>query len=247
MGTKSLPWRFKILLSFVAGLALWALMSSPAPAERVSPDPFEGDRLRMVKEQIERRGVEDGRVLAAMRKVPRHLFVPWYLRGEAYEDRPLPIGEGQTISQPYIVALMTELLKVKKGDRVLEVGTGSGYQAAVLAEMGAEVVSVEIVRSLAESARERLRRLGYTTVTVIHGDGYYGYLPKAPYDGIVVTCAAPHVPPPLVEQLKPGGRMVIPVGQPFMTQTLMLVEKREDGAVQTRGILPVVFVPLVGH
>ncbi len=210
-------------------------------------DRFLEDRLRMVENQIIGRGIKDDSVIRAMKSVPRHLFVPWYLRNKAYEDRPLPIGEGQTISQPYIVALMSELLEVQPGDRVLEVGTGSGYQAAVLAEMGAEVISMEIIKSLADRARKRLRELKYDGVQVINGDGYFGYPKKAPFDGIIVTCAAPHIPGPLLEQLKPGGRMVIPVGAPFMTQTLMLVVKKKDGSVLTRSVLPVIFVPLIGH
>lgn len=210
-------------------------------------DPYSGKRLQMVRDQIERRGVKDSRVLEVMRRVPRHLFVPEDLRLKAYNDYPLPIGEGQTISQPYIVALMSELLEVEPEDRVLEVGTGSGYQAAVLAELAGEVVTVEIFPSLADSARERLMKGGYGNVTVVQGDGYFGFKKRAPFDGVIVTCAAPHIPPTLIEQLKAGGRMVIPVGAPFMTQNLMLVKKKRDGSVDTRSVLPVIFVPLLGH
>ena len=198
----------------------------------------------MVREQIESRGITDARVLAAMTKVPRHEFVPEHLADAAYEDHPLPIGYSQTISQPYIVALMTELLQLQPGARVLEVGTGSGYQAAILAEVGAQVYSVEILEPLAKAAAQVLRRLGYTGVQVKQGDGYLGWPEHAPYDAIIVTAAADHVPPPLVEQLKPGGRLVIPVsgGQP--QQSLLLVEKGADGSVTTRNVAPVLFVPL---
>ncbi len=185
-------------------------------------------------------------VLEAVRKVPRPRFVPESRRDRAWEDRPLPIGHGQTISQPSLVALMTDLLRVKPGDRVLEVGTGSGYQAAILAELGARVWSVEIVPPLAEQAARRLRELGYGQVRVKTGDGYHGWPEAAPFDAIVVTAAAGHVPPPLVRQLRPGGRMVIPVGGRFTTQYLLLVEKDEAGQVTTRQLLPVIFVPLTG-
>jgi len=185
-------------------------------------------------------------VLEAMRRVPRHEFVPEDLKPHAYENRPLPIGYGQTISQPYIVALMTELLDLKPDDTVLEIGTGSGYQAAVLAECAREVYSIEIIPELAETAQSRLLRLGYRNVTVKTGDGYFGWEERAPFDAIIVTAAATHIPPPLVHQLKPGGTMVIPVGPPFMVQHLTLVKKTEDGKVSTRQLLPVAFVPLIG-
>jgi protein-L-isoaspartate(D-aspartate) O-methyltransferase len=183
-------------------------------------------------------------VLAAMGRVKRHEFVPPELAASAYDNRPLPIGSGQTISQPYIVALMTDLARVKKGDRVLEVGTGSGYQAAILAEMGATVHTIEIVPALAQTARERLKRLGYRDVFVVAGDGYEGIPAHAPYDAILVTAGAAHVPPALVQQLKPGGRMVIPVGDPMGYQELTLVEKSVAGSVKTSQVLPVRFVPL---
>ena len=186
----------------------------------------------------------DDTVLDVMARVPRHRFVPAAQRRHAYENRPLPIGHGQTISQPYIVALMTSLADVGPGDRMLEVGTGSGYQAAVLAEAGAEVYSIEIIPALARSGRAALDAAGYRRVTTRQGDGYYGWKAHAPYDAIVVTAAAGNVPPPLVAQLKPGGRMVIPVGGSFMTQTLMVVTRDEDGRVRTRQVLPVRFVPL---
>ena len=188
----------------------------------------------------------DARVMAAMDKVPRHEFVPLNQLDLAYANRPVPIGHGQTISQPYIVALMTELARAQPGHKVLEVGTGSGYQAAVMAKLASQVYTVEIVEPLGQSARERLRTLGYDNVQVRLGDGYHGWEEHAPYDAILVTAAASHVPPPLIRQLKPGGRMVIPVGAAFMVQQLMLVEKNADGTVATRQILPVVFVPLTG-
>ena len=186
----------------------------------------------------------DARVIQAMRTTPRHRFVPANLQSVAYENRPLPIGHGQTISQPYIVALMTDLLRVDDHDVVLEVGTGSGYQAAILAPLVKQVHTVEIVAPLAREAEARLRALGYGNVVVRHADGYEGWPAAAPFDAIIVTAAATHIPPPLIQQLKPGGRMVIPVGGPFATQSLMLVTKTADGKVRTRNMLPVAFVPL---
>ena len=216
---------------------------------------YEGLRQRMVDDiASEVRGTSarlskpglDTRVLKVMRTVPRHEFVPSPLQAEAYAHRPLPIGYGQTISQPYIVAVMTALLDVDRDSRVLEVGTGSGYQAAVLAELVQHVYSIEIIPELADIARERLQRLGYTNTTTRAGDGYYGWEEHAPFDAIIVTAAASHIPPPLLRQLKPGGRMVIPVGSAFLTQYLMLVHKDHAGQVKTRQVLPVAFVPLTG-
>jgi protein-L-isoaspartate(D-aspartate) O-methyltransferase len=186
----------------------------------------------------------DGRVLAALRAVPRHLFVPDAARGLAYRSQALAIGNGQTISQPFIVAAMTHLLQVAPGQRVLEVGTGSGYQAAVLAAMGAEVRSIEIVEPLAREAADRLRRLGYDKVTVRAGDGYAGWPDAAPFDRIIVTAGAPHLPQPLVDQLKPGGRMVIPIATGREGEELVLVTKDRRGRVRQRALLPVRFVPL---
>jgi protein-L-isoaspartate(D-aspartate) O-methyltransferase len=180
-----------------------------------------------------------------MRAVPRHRFVPQDQRAYAYLDTPLPIGHGQTISQPVVVALMTQLVRPRSGMRVLEVGTGSGYQAAVLAETGARVWTIEIFRALAEEARARLARLGYDSVTVRHGDGYAGWPEQAPFDAIVVTAGADSIPPALVEQLAPGGRLVMPVGDPLADQELVLVEKADDGRVTSKRILPVRFVPLL--
>ncbi len=217
---------------------------APAPTP-TTLDPFAEARERMVREQIEARGVRDPAVLAAMRAVPRHKFVPERYLDQAYADHPLPIGYGQTISQPYIVALMTEALKVKPGDKVLEIGTGSGYQAAVLAEMGVEVYTVEIIPELARSAEERLRELGYTNVRALNADGYNGWPEHAPYDAIIVTAAPDHLPQPLVEQLKPGGRLVIPIGPSGSVQTLWLFVKREDGELDAFNMGAVRFVPLV--
>ena len=188
----------------------------------------------------------DEHVMIAMSSVPRHSFVPKAYIRHAYENRPLPIGAGQTISQPYIVAIMTDLLNIKSSDIVLEVGTGSGYQAAILAELTSQVYTIEIIKTLQKSAAKRLKSLGYTNVETKLGDGYYGWEEHAPFDAIMVTAAAGQIPPPLIKQLKPGGRMIIPVGGAFMTQYLILVEKRIDGTVSTRQILPVRFVPLTG-
>jgi protein-L-isoaspartate(D-aspartate) O-methyltransferase len=198
----------------------------------------------MVADQIAARGVKDARVLAAMGKVPREEFVPADQRPFAYEDRPLPIGEGQTISQPYIVALMTELLALKPGDKVLEIGTGSGYQAAILAELAAHVYTIEIIPALAQRAEQTLRRLGYTGVRVKAGDGYLGWPEYAPFDAIIVTCAPEQVPRPLADQLREGGRMVIPVGPQWTSQTLYLLRKHQ-GKLTQQAVIPVRFVPMV--
>lgn len=212
----------------------------------VSPEAGEGafaaQRLDMVHYQIEFRGVSDPAVLEAMRKVPRHLFVPEKYVAEAYADYPLPIGYGQTISQPYIVGLMSEQLQVQPGEKVLEIGTGSGYQAAILAEMGAEVYTVEIIPELTEQAQERLERLGYGGIQVLNGDGYFGWEEYAPYQAIVVTAAPDHLPQPLVNQLAEGGRMVIPIGPQGFPQTLWLVEKK-NGEVEMTNLGYVRFVP----
>ncbi|NJD57264.1 MAG: protein-L-isoaspartate(D-aspartate) O-methyltransferase [Nitrospirae bacterium] len=188
----------------------------------------------------------DKRVMDVMAKVARHEFVPAHLRDSAYLNVPLPIGHGQTISQPFIVALMTDLLETKKGDVVLEIGTGSGYQAAVLSELVKKVYTIEVIKELGESARVRLSRLGYANVEVRVADGYFGWEERAPFDSIIVTAAAGHVPPPLIRQLKPGGRIVIPVGGAYQVQMLMVVTKDASGALKTRQVLPVQFVPLTG-
>lgn len=208
------------------------------------------DMLRDIEREVAYTRDEIGRdafapeVMTAMAAVPREQFVPDYSRGHAFANGPLAIGHGQTISQPYIVALMTDLLAPRPQDTILEIGAGSGYQAAVLAELVRQVYSVEIIAALATAAGERLARLGYANVSVRHADGYHGWPEHAPYDGIIVTAAAPQVPPPLVEQLKPGARLVIPVGMPGSVQELRVVEKDADGAIATRNILLVSFVPL---
>jgi protein-L-isoaspartate(D-aspartate) O-methyltransferase len=198
----------------------------------------------LIRRHIVGEGIEDPAVVESMRSVPREEFVPEKYRGDAYANMPLPIGYGQTISQPYIVALMTELLELEREDRVLEVGTGSGYQAAVLAEIVDRVYTIEIVKPLAVSAEKRLRRLGYSNVRVRFGDGYYGWEEEGPFDAIIVTAAADHIPPPLLAQLKKGGKMCIPVGQPYFPQVLKLIEKEADGTIRIHDVLPVAFVPL---
>jgi protein-L-isoaspartate(D-aspartate) O-methyltransferase len=208
-------------------------------------DAYRDARREMVATQLRPRGIADERVLAAMERVPRHEFVPAPIRGLAYADRPLPIGHDQTISQPFIVAFMTEALKPSPGDRVLEIGTGSGYQAAVLAELVAKVYTIEIVAPLGERARADLARLKYGNVHVRIGDGYEGWPEHAPFDAIIVTCSPEHVPAPLVEQLRDGGRMIIPVGESPGAQALYLLEKR-GGKVERRAVLPVRFVPMTG-
>ena len=225
---------------FVALLAL-------TPIRAFAQDAPTAARLAMVEEQLVRHGITDSATLRAMRTVPRHLFVPDDRRALAYANRPLPIGNDQTISQPFIVAYMTAQLHLTPRSRVLEVGTGSGYQAAVLAEIAAEVYTIEIVVPLADSAAARLARLGYGRVHTRTGDGYLGWPEAAPFDAIIVTAAADSVPPPLVAQLRPGGRMVIPVGTAGTVQMLTLIEKAADGRTAKRSLLPVRFVPLTGR
>ncbi len=208
-----------------------------------SDDPYKMKREEMVKTQIIERGISDKSTLDAMRKVQRHEFVPEYLKDDAYSDGPLPIGYGQTISQPYIVAYMTEIVKPQKGNKILEIGTGSGYQAAVLAEIVDSVFTIEIISELGKSAASRIQRLGYKNIHVKIADGYYGWKEHALFDAIIVTAAAEHIPPPLIQQLKDGGKMIIPVGTPYMVQHLILVEKK-SGATTTHSVMPVRFVPL---
>ncbi len=197
----------------------------------------------MVKNQLERRGIQNERILRVMRETPRHLFVPDNLKDDAYKDGPLPIGEGQTISQPYIVALMTELLELNGNERILEIGTGSGYQAAILSPLVKEVYSIEIVKSLAKKAGNKLKEMKYNNVMVKWGDGYQGWLEYAPYDAIIVTAAPNKVPQPLIDQLKKGGKMVVPVGTYF--QQLKVISKTLDNEIKENNIIPVRFVPMV--
>ena len=224
-------------------LCLLLALLSCKPAAALARD-FAAEREAMVKQQIILRGVSDLRVLAAMRKVAREQFVPEPMRDLSYTDQPLPIGHEQTISQPFIVAFMTDKLQVKPGDRVLEIGTGSGYQAAILAEMGAKVYTIEIVDPLGKRAAATLERLGYKNIQVKIGDGYKGWPEHAPFDAVIVTCAPEHVPQPLVEQTKDGGRIVIPVGSPNDQQLYVLQKKQ--GRLERRMILPVRFVPMTG-
>jgi len=236
-----------VIASRLLRFALVALLSLIVPGGCMAgqDETAEVARRQMVDQQLRARDIVDQRVLEAMGRVPRHLYVEPALERFAYEDRPLSIGAGQTISQPYIVALMTQLLHVQPSHRVLEVGTGSGYQAAILAELAAEVYTVEIIPSLAEGARALLEALGYRNVHVRQGDGYEGWREVAPFDGIMVTAGAPHIPPPLIDQLRDGGRMAIPVGGPGGTQELILGEK-QAGRFLTRSVAPVLFVPLTG-
>lgn len=203
-------------------------------------------RKEMVKTQIKLRGIKDKRVLKAMEKVPRHLLIPEEYRYLAYEDRPVPIGFGQTISQPYIVALMTELLELKGDEKVLEIGTGSGYQAAILAELCKEVYTIEIIEELAKRAEKNLQKLGYKNIKIKNGDGFLGWKEYAPFDRIIITCAVPLVPQPLVEQLKEGGKIVLPLGEELTNQVLTVVEKK-NGKLIYKDITGVIFVPMTGE
>ena len=229
-------------------LILPLVLTQCTDGKRVSDSNPKGDfktmRDKMVESQIKARGVKDPHVLSALLKVERHRFVPEKYLDSAYSDQPLPIGEGQTISQPYIVALMTELLELKGGEKVLEIGTGSGYQAAILAELAKEIYTIEIIEPLASRARERLSELGYQNVKVKAGDGYLGWPEAAPFDAIIVTAAPDHIPKPLIDQLTEGGRMVVPVGT--YTQELMKIIKR-SGKIETTNVIPVLFVPMTGE
>ncbi len=237
---------------FLLGPLLVLLLAGVVPAGAVD---FTTLRAQLVEEIVATVGLTqhelgkpalDERVLQVLSTVPRHEFVPDSERPHAYDDRPLPIGAGQAISQPYIVAIMTDLLDLKPDQVVFELGTGSGYQAAILAGLVKQVYTMEIVPTLGDRARQTLQRLGYHNVSVRVGDGYYGWKEYAPFDAILVTAATDHLPPPLIRQLKPGGRMILPVGSSFLTQQLLLVTKADDGALRTRTILPVRFVPLTG-
>jgi protein-L-isoaspartate(D-aspartate) O-methyltransferase len=212
---------------------------------QIAADPYAAKRETMVRDHLQARDIQDTRVLKAMRAVHRHEFVPANVREMAYEDHPLPIGNGQTISQPYIVALMTQLLEVSKDHRVLEIGTGSGYQAAVLSVLAREVYSIEIVVSLAKESSGTLKRLRYNNVTVRQGNGYLGWPEQAPFDRVIVTAAPPELPQVLLDQLKPGGKLVAPVGRNVFSQELRVWEKGTDGKVRSRSVIPVRFVPMV--
>lgn len=238
-----------ILMVGIVGLLIWAIFRQGVlqPDDHLSQDLFEQARDQMVEDTIERRGVKDPAVLRAMHNVPRHEFVPSEYLDQAYDDHPLPIGYGQTISQPYIVAWMTELLELQPGEKVLEIGTGSGYQAAVLAELGSiEVYSIEIVPELAFSAAQRLQSLGYDNLSLKQADGYYGWSDQAPFDAILVTAAPDHLPAPLVEQLSDGGRLVIPIGPPGGFQSLWKFEKIGND-LKAFNLGGVAFVPFTGE
>jgi protein-L-isoaspartate(D-aspartate) O-methyltransferase len=233
------------LLAPLLALACNDQKASNPNVTSTSPDSEAERRARMVETQIVARGVRDARVLAAMKQVPRHLFVDAKDRAQAYEDHPLPIAGNQTISQPYIVALMTELADLTPGEKVLEIGTGSGYQSAVLSRLAKEVYSIEIVPELARESAKRLQELGYGNITVKEGDGYRGWPEHAPFDAILVTAAPDRIPQPLLDQLAPGGRMVIPVGSFF--QELKVLSKDKNGKITEKDILPVRFVPMTGE
>jgi protein-L-isoaspartate(D-aspartate) O-methyltransferase len=229
-------------------LLLFLFVSCILPAQSLlfASDPYSVKRQVMVERDLRRRGIQDEKVLDVMGKVPRHLFVDEHLRDRAYDDYPLPIGEGQTISQPYVVALMTEALRLRPSDKVLEIGTGSGYQAAVLAELARDVYTVEIRKSLADKAAERLKHLGYQNVRVRHGDGYFGWEEHAPFDAIIITASPNHIPPPLIMQLKEGGRLIVPLGSTVYFQTLTLGTKKK-GDLELLQMGPVAFVPMTGE
>ena len=239
-----------VLLMIVAiaasGAACRERQATPAAATDTE-ERFAQQRAEMVRTQLAGRDITNPRVLEAMGRVPRHRFVSAEYQASAYDDGPLPIGEGQTISQPYIVALMTQLADPRPGDRVLDVGTGSGYQAAVLADMGCKVWSIEIVPKLAEQAGARLRELKYDAVEVRAGDGYRGWPEHAPFAAVVLAAAAPQVPQPLIDQLAPGGRLVLPVGEEGALQQLMVITKKADGSLERKTVAPVTFVPMTGE
>lgn len=224
-----------------------AVLALVTVSHALADDPYRAKRMDMVERQIRGRGIRDARVLAAMEKVPRHLLVDRSLRPGAYSDHPLPIGEGQTISQPYVVALMTEELRLSPTDRVLEIGAGSGYQAAILAEIVKEVFTIEIRKGLAERAAERLKDLGYRNIRVKYADGYFGWQEHAPFDAIIITAAVNHIPPPLLKQLKEGGRLILPLGSTVFYQTLTLVTKKKGGDLSVEQKGEVAFVPMTGE
>jgi len=235
------------MLRIIFVISILLLLHLPTPLARSSKEPslVEASK-RMVERDLKGRDIRDPKILEIMGKVPRHLFVEPSLKSKAYADHPLPIGEGQTISQPYIVALMTQILKIQPGERVLEIGTGSGYQAAVLAELTDQVYTIEIIEALTQQAAQRLGQLGYEKVKVKYGDGYFGWEEAAPFDAIIVTCAANHIPPPLIKQLKEGGRLIIPLGSTTYFQNLTLLTKKM-GKTDVQHLLGVAFVPMTGE
>ncbi|MGI9288923.1 MAG: protein-L-isoaspartate(D-aspartate) O-methyltransferase [Pseudomonadales bacterium] len=230
-------------ISLLSALMLLLSAGASSALENDKERAFASARHKMVRDQIARDGIEDPAVLKALATVPRHRFVPERHQKRAYADTPLPIGRGQTISQPYMVAAMTELIQPQPRMKVLEIGTGSGYQAAVLAHIVDQVFTIEIIESLAKQAKQRLQQQGYTNIAVKQGDGYFGWEEYGPFDAIIVTAAAEYIPPPLLKQLKKGGRMVIPVGSPYFVQRLMLVDKKLNGQVSSRSVMVVSFVP----
>ena len=233
----------KILLPFFILTVLPTLLMAQTPADS---SKYQKAREKMVLLQIQRRGVSDKKVLNAMNQVPRHSFVPEELISQAYADHPLPIGRGQTISQPYIVALMTESLNLKGGERILEIGTGSGYQAAILTKVAKEIYTIEIKKKLYQNASNVLRSMGYTNVKTHHGDGYFGWVEASPFDCIMITAAIDHIPPPLLKQLKEGGRLILPLGNPFSYQNLTLITKKGNDYT-VKQITGVLFVPMTGR
>jgi protein-L-isoaspartate(D-aspartate) O-methyltransferase len=236
-----IPFSHFLIWAFILPLVLGT--GSPA---RAGEEDYGEQRRIMVEKDLKARGIKDPKVLGAMGKIPRQLFVEESLRNQAHADHPLPIGEGQTISQPYVVALMTEAVQLKPGDRVLEIGTGSGYQAAVLSEIVKEVYTIEIRKGLAETAAKRLAELGYRNAKVKYGDGYFGWEEYAPFDAIIITASANHIPPPLLKQMNEGGRLILPLGSTLFHQTLTLVTKKK-GELKMEQREPVMFVPLIGE
>lgn len=237
----------KTILLFILSILLFGFAENPTPEDTNTFDNgYAVQREKMIKAQLIRRDIKDQRVLDAISKIPRHMFVKESLRHKAYGDYPLPIGEGQTISQPYIVALMTDALKLKTSDKVLEIGTGSGYQAAVLAEIVKEVYTIEIRENLADSARGLLGKLGYKNIKIKYADGYFGWQEYAPFDAVIVTASANHIPPPLIKQLKEGGKLIIPLGSTLYYQTLTLAKKNK-GELEVEQMGGVAFVPMMGE